>query len=183
MPYFDDYVAPLHRPAAAWSTLAQRGDGATSPDRFLRASDLGDGGRARRSGRRSCSTRRPARRRCRTARSGSAGATTARAAGTSSSGELEPALTLLGRADELVEVDLPRFDVGEGEARLVAAPRRAGDPRRRPARDDGLRPARRAARRRAAAICRASGPTGYDDPAAVHARLAGGRSPASTGSS
>ncbi|HXH96057.1 MAG TPA: molybdopterin-dependent oxidoreductase, partial [Gaiellaceae bacterium] len=30
-------------------------------------------------------------------------------------GELEPALTLLGRHDELVEVDLPRFDLGDSE--------------------------------------------------------------------
>jgi nitrate reductase alpha subunit len=30
-------------------------------------------------------------------------------------GEIEPALTLLGRHDELVEVELPRFDVGDSE--------------------------------------------------------------------
>ena len=52
---------------------------------------------------------------CRTARSASAGETRGWASGTSNSATSSPALTLLGRHDELVEVDLPRFDVGESE--------------------------------------------------------------------
>ena len=40
-------------------------------------------------------------------------------------GDVDPALTLLGRHDELVELDLARFDVGERERRRRSAPRRA----------------------------------------------------------
>jgi nitrate reductase alpha subunit len=43
-------------------------------------------------------------------------------------GEAEPALTLLGRHDELVEVELPRFDLGDSES---GGSHRRGVPARR----------------------------------------------------
>ena len=43
VPYFRDYARALHRPAAAGDAARARRR-ATSPDRLLRASDLGDGG-------------------------------------------------------------------------------------------------------------------------------------------
>ena len=81
-----------------------------------------------RTGRRSCWTRRPASRSCPTARSASAGARSGKGPGTSSSGRSSPALTLLGRHDELVEIDLPRFDAGRARAApsTGAAYRRSG---------------------------------------------------------
>ena len=73
-----------------------------------------------------------------------------------------------------MEVALPRFDVGDGPGGARDAPRRAGDPRRRPARDDGARPdardLRRRARRPAGRV--AGGLRRRGD--AVHAGVAGG---------
>ncbi len=63
---------------------------------------------------------------------------------------IEPALTLIDRATERVAVDLPRFDIGDGRGRRDRPPRRAGDPGRRAARDDGARPRARPVRRGAA---------------------------------
>ena len=67
---------------------------------------------------------------------------------------IEPALTLLDRAQERVAVDLPRFDVGESEGGGDRPSRRAGDADRRTAGDDGARPCARAVRRRARGAAR-----------------------------
>ena len=64
-------------------------------------------------------------------------------------GALDPVLSVHGRHDEAVEVALPRFDVGDGPGGARDAPRGAGDPRRRPTRDDGARFDARDLRRRA----------------------------------
>ena len=94
-------------------------------------------------------------------------------------GEVDPLLTLPPAARRRRStVELPRFDAPTARPR-VAAPRRAGPPGRRPPRHDRLRPAAGAVRRRAATGCPGIWPTGYDDAdAAVHAGLAGDRSPA-----
>ena len=80
-------------------------------------------------------------------------------------GDIDPALTLLGAHEELVEVALPRFDGGEAEGGGRDAPRRAGRADRRPSRDHRLRPARAQLRRRAARACPASGRRATRTPA------------------
>ena len=78
---------------------------------------------------------------------------------------------------EAVEVALPRFDVGDGPGGARDAPRRAGDPRRRAARDHGARPDARDLRRRARrAAGRLAGGLRRRD-AALHARRGRRRSP------
>ncbi len=64
-------------------------------------------------------------------------------------GDIAPRLSLLGAHDELVELDLPRFDVGETEGGGIMRRGVPAQADRRPARDDRVRPALRAARRRA----------------------------------
>ena len=155
-PYFDDYAQEAHRPAVPRRRCASA-TAPTSPTASCARRDLGDDGENaewktvvfddahRRAGR------------ARTARSATAGARRARATGTSSSTTSTRALTLLGAHDELVELDLPRFDVGETEGGGIM---RRGVPAKRiggPARHDGLRP--RSARSSAspATACRATG--------------------------
>ena len=105
------------------------------PDRFLRAADLGRRRASTPTGSRSCSTSAtgaPA------VPNGSVGfryGEQGKGAGTCALGGIEPVLTLHRPRDEAVAVDLPRFDVGDGRGRRGDAPRRAGDPGRRPAGD------------------------------------------------
>ena len=160
-------------------------DGAHVPGRFLMAADIGDDERERRLEAGAARRARRASRPCRTARSASATATQGKGRWNLRLGDLDPVLTLHGRHDEAVEVALPRFDVGDGPGRRDDAPRRARDPRRRPARDDGARPDARHLRRRRATGCPGEWPEGYDDASQpVHAGVAGGdhdRRPAARG--
>ncbi len=109
---------------------------------------------------------------CRTARWASATPTPARAGGTSTSRASAPRSRMAGRRRR------GRRGAAAGlrrarRHRVGAAPRRARPPRRRPPRDDRLRPHARAVRRRAAGLP-GSWPTGYDDVTdALHARVAG----------
>ena len=88
-------------------------------------------------------------------------------------GGVKPALTLLDRADELVELDVPRFDVGEGES---GSSMRRGVPAMRV---DGalvttvfdLLAAQLGVRR---GELPGDWPADYDDSAAVHTGVAGG---------
>ena len=155
-------------------TLRERdGRHAAPRDRFLRASDLGDGRRERRVEDGRLGRGRGRAGRARTARSATAGARRAPGAGTSTSGEIDPALTLLGRHDELVEVTLPRFDGGETEGGTTmrrGVPARAG---RRPARDHRLRPRARPVRRRPRGPARRVAARLRRRRRALHAGLAG----------
>ena len=107
VPYFTSYAKKTTDLRASCACAS-----ATAPyvaDRFLRASDLGESRRTP-TGRPSCSTRSRGRPRCRTVRSDPLGR---RGNGkwNLELDEIDPALTLLGHHDELVEIDLPRFDV------------------------------------------------------------------------
>ena len=144
------------------------------PGRFLTAADIGDGERERRLEAGACSTPRPASRRCPTASVGFRYGEEGKGRWNLRPRRLDPVLTLHGRHDEAVEVALPRFDVGDGPRRRGDAPRRARDPRRRPARHDGARPdARHLRRRPRRAAGRLAGGL-RRRRRAVHAGLAGG---------
>ena len=89
-------------------------------------------------------------------------------------GDSDPALTLLGRHDELVEVDLPRFDLGESDEGGTAM--RRGVPVRRIGEYlvttvYDLMLAQYGVGREGLP---GEWPDGYDDPRAIHAKLAGG---------
>jgi len=113
VPRFEEY-ARTFTDLPLLVTLRDAGDGAFVPDRFLTASDLGDGGENAES--KTCvldeATGRPV------VPNGSVGFRY----GEEGKGRwnlrldgIEPALSLLGRHDEAVAIDLPRFDVGETE--------------------------------------------------------------------
>ena len=78
-------------------------------------------------------------------------------------GDVVPELSLLERADETVEVALPRFDEGATEGGSVDGARGAGPPDRRPPRHHGLRPDAGAVRGGTRRACRAAGPPSYED--------------------
>jgi nitrate reductase alpha subunit len=117
VPYFEDY-ARRFTDLPSLVTLRERADGSLAPDAFLRASDLGEEGEHAE---------------WRTAvldeRSGDAvvpnGSIGDRWGEEGAGrwnlelGDLGPALTVLGRHDELVEVLLPRFDGGETEGGTI----------------------------------------------------------------
>ena len=88
-------------------------------------------------------------------------------------GGVTPALEILGRHDELVPLDLSHFDVPgtEGGGAHRRGRRRPAD--RRDARHDGLRAAGRPARGQARGDLPGDWPEGLDDPARLHAGLAG----------
>ena len=166
-PYFARLRAPLHRPAVPRHAARAR--------RRLRRRPLPARLRPRRrrartpSGRPVVSTRPPASRRCRTARSASAGARRARAAGTSTSASVDPALTLLGRHDEAVEVDAAalrrRRDRGRRRRCAAACPAmRVGGRLVTTVLDLAARPVRR----RAATGLPGEWPAGYDDASAPY---------------
>jgi nitrate reductase alpha subunit len=112
-PYFDDYVR-RYTDLPALVTLRRRG-GAYVADRFLRASDLGED-----------SEHAEWKTVCLDEETGEAVVPNGSIGfrwGEEGAGRwnlglggLRPALTLLGREDEVVEIDLPRFDAGEGES-------------------------------------------------------------------
>ena len=161
-----------HRPAVPRHARASS-DGACVADRFLRASDLGDDRRERR-----VEDGRPRRRRpdAPAVPNGSIGfrwGEEGMGKWNLELGEVEPALTLLGHHDELVEVELPRFDIGDSEGGGSHRRGVPGEADRRPPRHDRLRPARRAARRAPRRAARRLA-RGLRRPEAVHARLAGG---------
>jgi nitrate reductase alpha subunit len=112
VPYFERY-ARENTDLPFLVTLRERGD-AWVTDRFLRASDLGDESENAewKTVLLDSQTNEPA------IPHGSIGfrwGEEGMGKWNLSLGELDPALTLLGRHDELVEIDLPRFDVGDSE--------------------------------------------------------------------
>ena len=128
VPYFTDYVK-TYTDLPFLVTLREHGDGYV-PDRFLTAADLRRA--AARSTRPCCSTRRPASRSSRTAPWPHASREAGKGRWNLDLGGIDPVLTLYGRHDDAVAVDLPRFDVGRDRRR----------------------------RRRSAAACRSSGSAG-----------------------
>ena len=146
VPYFRDY-ARRYTDLPLLVTLRERDDGSWVADRSCARPTSATPARTP-SGRPSSGTRAAARPWSPTARSASAGARRAPGAGTSTSARSTRALTLLGSHDELVAVTLPRFDVGETEGGTTMRPRRPREARRRPPRDDRLRPRAGPVRRR-----------------------------------
>jgi len=112
VPYFERYVR--ENTDLPFLVTLERRDGVTVAGRFLRASDLGDEGENAewKTVVFDTATGAPA------VPNGSIGfrwGDEGIGKWNLELGDIEPALTLLGRHDELVEVELPRFDVGESE--------------------------------------------------------------------
>ncbi len=113
IPYFRDY-ARRFTDMPMLVTLSERGDGSTVADTFLRASDLGDEGENAEwktvvyDGSRGEAVVPNGSIGFRWGEQGAGGWNL-------DLGEVDPALTLLGNHDELVEVTLPRFEGGETE--------------------------------------------------------------------
>ncbi len=170
VPYFERY-ARENTDLPFLVTLEQR-DGSYVADRFLRASDLGDAGENAdwKTVVLDSATGAPA------VPNGSIGFRW----GEEGMGKwnlaldgIEPALSLLGTHDELVELELPRFDVGDSEGggshRRGVPAKRVGDHLVTTVFD--LLAAQLGVRR---GDLPGDWPTGYDDTAPVHTRLAGG---------
>ncbi len=124
VPYFDSY-AKTTTDMPFLVTLRKR-DGAYVADRFLRSSDLGEGGENAdwKTVVLDAATNEP------TVPNGSIGfrwGDEGVGRWNLELGSVDPALTLLGRHDELVALDLPRFDAPDGSAATV----RRGVPARR----------------------------------------------------
>jgi nitrate reductase alpha subunit len=118
VPYFEDY-ARRFTDLPMLVTLRRRGD-AYVPDRFLRASDLtGDGGAAANGEWKTVFI--DTKTGHAVAPNGSIGFRYGEPLGrwNLELGESEPALSLLGRQEELVAIDLPRFDAGGTEGGAV----------------------------------------------------------------
>ena len=145
VPYFTGLRQDLHRRAVPGDAAQERGD-AYVPDRFLTAADLGEAaeGAAHKTVVLDAATGEPY------VPNGSLGfrfAESGLGRWNLDLGGTDPVLTLYGRHDEAVPVDLPRFDIGRDRGRLVGPPRRPGRPGRRPPGDHGVRPADGAVRR------------------------------------
>ena len=114
VPRFESY-ARTYTDLPFLVSLRRRED-AWVPDHFVTAADLGRRGARARHGRPWSSTKRAVRRPCRTGRSAFGGPTRASDAGTCASTISVPLSACTGRAGaEALAVDLPRFDVGDGE--------------------------------------------------------------------
>ena len=167
-------------PTCRCSSRSSERDGVHVPGRFLMAADIGERRRARGLEAGACSTPSPASRRCRTGRSASATASRARAAGTSGSARSIPCCRCMAATSRRSRSRCRASTSATGPGGARDAPRRAGDPGRRPARDDGAGSDARDLRRRARrAAGRVAGGLRRRD-AAVHAGVAGGDHLAST---
>src|SRR5690349_8391685 len=110
VPYFTDYVK-TYTDLPFLVTLRERGDGYV-PDRFLTAADLDSGGSAHQTVLLDAATGKPVMPNgTLAARYSEAG----RGRWNLDLGGIDPVLTLYGRHDDAIPVDLPRFDAGETE--------------------------------------------------------------------
>ena len=110
VPYFTDYVK-TYTDLPFLVTLRERGDGYV-PDRFLTAADLDSGGSAHQTVLLDAATGEPVMPNgTLAARYSEAG----RGRWNLDLGGIDPVLTLYGRHDDAIPVDLPRFDAGETE--------------------------------------------------------------------
>ena len=110
VPYFTDYVK-TYTDLPFLVTLRERGDGCV-PDRFLTAADLDSGGSAHQTVLLDAATGEPVMPNgTLAARYSEAG----RGQWNLDLGGIDPVLTLYGRHDDAIPVDLPRFDAGETE--------------------------------------------------------------------
>ena len=166
VPYFTDYVYPLHRPAVPRPARADRDRHGYVPGKFLTAEDLGGDEAAARTppSRPSCSTPRTGepRRAQRLARA-PLRRRRAPAGGTSTSATSRPLLSAAGGGEAPVTVHLPRFDDPDGAAAVLER----GVPVRRVERAPGhhrVRPAAGAVRRRPRRPARRRGPPGTTTP-------------------